>query len=49
MELLRVFLEGKNIATVLEPLLLLVMGVVVAFIALSILLPIFNLIKIFRG
>lgn len=34
--------------TVLEPLLLLGMGLMVAFIALSVLLPIFNLIKVFR-
>ena len=39
----------KNAATTLEPILLLVMGSMVAFIALSILLPIFNLIKVFRG
>lgn len=38
----------RNITTALEPLLLLVMGGVVAFIALSVLLPIFNLIKVFR-
>jgi len=38
----------RNIAVILEPLLLLAMGVMVAFIALSVLLPIFNLIKIFR-
>lgn len=38
----------RNITTVLEPLLLLGMGVMVAFIALSVLLPIFNLIKVFR-
>jgi len=39
----------KNFTTILEPLLLLVMGGMVAFIALSVLLPIFNLIKVFRG
>ncbi|MCH7590642.1 type II secretion system F family protein [PVC group bacterium] len=38
----------KNMATVLEPALLLVMGGIVAFIALSILMPIFNLIKLFH-
>jgi type IV pilus assembly protein PilC len=38
----------KNLTTALEPALLLVMGLMVAFIALSVLLPIFNLIKIFR-
>ena len=39
----------KNATTTLEPVLLLIMGGVVAFIALSVLLPIFNLIKVFRG
>ena len=39
----------KAVTTALEPLLLLGMGVMVAFIALSVLLPIFNLIKVFRG
>ncbi len=38
----------KNITTALEPLLLLAMGIMVAFIALSVLLPIFNLINVFR-
>jgi len=38
----------KNLTATLEPLLLLVMGGMVAFIALSVLLPIFNLIKVFR-
>jgi type IV pilus assembly protein PilC len=38
----------RNITTALEPLLLLGMGLMVAFIALSVLLPIFNLIKVFR-
>ncbi len=38
----------RNITTALEPLLLLGMGIMVAFIALSVLLPIFNLIKVFR-
>lgn len=39
----------KNLTTILEPLMLLLMGGMVAFIALSVLLPIFNLIKVFRG
>ena len=39
----------KNLTTILEPIMLLIMGVVVAFIALSVLLPIFNLIKVFRS
>ncbi|MCK5306934.1 MAG: type II secretion system F family protein [Candidatus Omnitrophica bacterium] len=39
----------KNLTVLLEPLMLLVMGAMVAFIALSVLLPIFNLIKVFRG
>ena len=39
----------QNITTVLEPLLLVLMGGIVAFIALAVLLPIFNLIKVFRG
>jgi len=38
----------RNITTALEPLLLLAMGAMVAFIALSVLLPIFNLVKVFR-
>jgi len=38
----------KNMTAALEPLLLLAMGGVVAFIALSVLLPIFNLIKVFK-
>jgi len=38
----------RNMVTILEPLLLLVMGVIVGFIALSVLLPIFNLVKVFR-
>jgi len=38
----------KNITTALEPVLLLLMGGMVAFIALSVLLPIFNLIKVFK-
>lgn len=38
----------RNITTILEPALLLTMGLTVAFIALSVLLPIFNLIKVFR-
>lgn len=39
----------KNLTTALEPMLLLAMGLMVAFIALSVLLPIFNLIKVFKG
>jgi len=38
----------RNTTAVLEPILLLIMGSVVAFIALSVLMPIFNLIKVFR-
>lgn len=38
----------RNLTSLLEPLLLLVMGVVVGFIALSVLLPIFNLIKLIK-
>jgi type IV pilus assembly protein PilC len=38
----------KNLTTMLEPLLLLAMGGMVAFIALSVLLPIFNLVKVFK-
>lgn len=38
----------KNITTILEPVLLLTMGSAVAFIAFSVLLPIFNLVKVFR-
>ncbi len=39
----------KNLTSLLEPFMLLGMGLMVAFIALSVLLPIFNLIKVFRG
>jgi type IV pilus assembly protein PilC len=39
----------KNLTSLLEPFMLLAMGLMVAFIALSVLLPIFNLIKVFRG
>ncbi|MCD6093552.1 MAG: type II secretion system F family protein [Candidatus Omnitrophica bacterium] len=39
----------RNLTTLLEPFMLLAMGAMVAFIALSVLLPIFNLIKVFRG
>ena len=39
----------KNLTALLEPFMLLVMGGMVALIALSVLLPIFNLIKVFRG
>jgi type II secretory pathway component PulF len=38
----------KNVTVVIEPILLLVVGGIVAFIALSVLMPIFNLIKVFR-
>lgn len=38
----------KNMVTVLEPALLMSMGLMVGFIALSVLLPIFNLIRIFK-
>lgn len=38
----------RNLTSLLEPLMLLVMGVIVAFIALSVLLPIFNLISVIR-
>ncbi|MFH1855993.1 MAG: type II secretion system F family protein [Candidatus Omnitrophota bacterium] len=39
----------KNLTSLLEPLMLLIMGGIVAFIALSVLLPIFNLMRAFRG
>ncbi|UCD14986.1 MAG: type II secretion system F family protein [Candidatus Omnitrophota bacterium] len=39
----------RNLTALLEPFMLLVMGVMVSVIALSVLLPIFNLIKVFRG
>ena len=38
----------RNISSILEPALLLIMGFIVAFIALAILSPIFSLIKVFR-
>ncbi len=38
----------KSITVVVEPLLLLAMGLTVAFIAMAVLLPIFNLIRVFR-
>ena len=38
----------RTLTTILEPLLLLVMGLIVGFIALSVLLPIFQLIKVFK-
>lgn len=41
-------LAVRNLTTLLEPLLLLSMGLVVGFIALSVLLPIFKLIHVFR-
>ncbi|MBU1122823.1 MAG: type II secretion system F family protein [Candidatus Omnitrophica bacterium] len=39
----------RNLTSLLEPAMLLLMGAVVAFIALSVLLPIFNLISVVRG
>lgn len=39
----------KNLTALLEPFMLLSMGMMVAFIALSVLLPIFNLMKVFKG
>jgi MSHA biogenesis protein MshG len=39
----------KNLATLIEPFLLLFLGVMVAFIALSIFLPIWNLMSVMRG
>lgn len=39
----------KNLTSLLEPLMLLAMGMMVAFIALSVLLPIFNLMRAFRS
>jgi type II secretory pathway component PulF len=39
----------RNFTSLLEPFLLLVMGTIVGFIALSVLLPIFNLIKIIKS
>ena len=39
----------KNLTSLLEPFMLLCMGLMVAFIALSVLLPIFNLMKVFRA
>ncbi len=39
----------KNLTSLLEPLMLLAMGFIVAFISLSVLLPIFNLIRVFRA
>ncbi len=39
----------KNLTSLLEPFMLLSMGLMVAFIALSVLLPIFNLMKVFKG
>ncbi|MBI2095124.1 MAG: type II secretion system F family protein, partial [Candidatus Omnitrophica bacterium] len=38
----------KNLTSLLEPFMLLTMGLMVAFIAMSVLLPIFNLMKVFR-
>ncbi len=39
----------KNLATLIEPLLLLFLGIMVAFIALSIFLPMWNLLSVMRG
>lgn len=39
----------KNLTSLLEPFMLLAMGLMVSFIALSVLLPIFNLMKVFKG
>ena len=39
----------KNLTSLLEPFMLLSMGLMVGFIALSVLLPIFNLMKVFRS
>jgi len=39
----------RTVTSLLEPLLMLTMGLVVGFIALSVLLPIFNLIKVFKS
>ncbi len=39
----------KNLTALLEPFMLLAMGFVVAFIALSVLLPIFNMVKLFKS
>ncbi len=38
----------RNLTSLLEPIMLLVMGIIVAFIAMSVLLPIFNLISVIR-
>ncbi len=38
----------KNLTSSLEPIMLLIMGGMVGFIALSVLLPIFNMVKLFR-
>lgn len=39
----------KNLTSLIEPFMLLIMGLMVSFIALSVLLPIFNLMKVFRS
>ncbi|MBI4357743.1 MAG: type II secretion system F family protein [Candidatus Omnitrophica bacterium] len=39
----------RNLTSSLEPILLLVMGLMVGFIALAVLMPIFNLVKVFRS
>jgi type IV pilus assembly protein PilC len=38
----------RNLSSSLEPILLLMMGVMVGFIALAVLMPVFNLVKVFR-
>ena len=39
----------RNLTSSLEPILLLAMGLMVGFIALAVLMPIFNLVKVFKG
>lgn len=39
----------RNLTSSLEPILLLFMGLMVGFIALAVLMPVFNLVKVFRG
>ncbi|MFH0925158.1 MAG: type II secretion system F family protein [bacterium] len=38
----------KNLVTILEPVMLLIIGIFIIFIALSVLSPIFNMIKVFK-
>ena len=38
----------RNLTASLEPILLLIMGLMVGFIALAVLMPVFNLVKVFR-